>query len=1142
MTVRLTISVPDVDTQLAAGFDRIRVFRGPAADGPFTEVTAENPTAATLIGSLAGPFHVHTKNVSLRLNEGPIQTAQIAIPTPGSANEVAASLLGQIEGLVAGDDGSGHLQLSSPGVGTDETIELLGDLDALTALGFAVGATDQGEAQRVPLITGVTSYTFEDHGGTTAYYYQIDFLNQGTGAASNSSVPAQGTAVDTVPKQQADARGPRGLTLVRKTSHVFREAFLADDGSAIVPVDASRYPSFQVVDINGQIVSAGLATLDGTAGNYRVEFFVAADALISNDDRRWRIEWLLIDQNNRQVEKVTEFDVRDVDVTSTQVRDLKLMALGDRPFRVFIRELSRPFALRLDIENAGNATRLIENIVFPATGDPSEKLLTETVDGETFIYSFDIPASTLQPSQTYQALWSITSSIASAQEFAFQIIEVPLPTTLQYFPALRMVIDKYQKRREILQAYQDTDINEYLTRGLEIVNAWHPLTSWTFSTLPGQITPFWLLGAQVWALNAQHLLETDLSFDFCLAKDELIRTDRGLVKLRDIAGVNAVALAADRLVKPQEAIFIMAMLATVQGRHRATAIADSMASMYTGQTLGLMFARLGLSYARSTDHAGGWFWDVDQFRPRLERLGLGDQPEFLASQYRTRTGGVDREVLGVWDLGERETFRTTTTLGYEVVSTAQHRFLTLDGMLRPRWRTVDDLRVGDVVAIDATAEDDRHWDVEFEDVQDLNTTQATKEIYRHPTKLTPGLARVLGYLVSEGSCSQYNNVRFGVQDETLLDQFTADFEEAFGAPPEDLGYGVQDPAQFAYDPERHNTDVRYLQGRGVALRRFLASIGLGYEKSRDKEIPWCVLQAPLSLAAEFLKTYFDGDGCFTPSQIFFCSFSPRLRQQVQALLLRFGVVSRNADKVVTVRQPSLDRYVERVGFLHKGGDVEPCDVSIREALPEPIGRTLRNITQLFGLRRGWRDGRRYTMGWQRRDLKYTAWRHLESWWGRHRETAEQLDPEVAARIAWLLDNRFSWQEVTAIEPAGRRAVMDPSLAGGPGTLDHAFTAGGFVTHNSGQTVTLNYDHTSGLEAGIQRALDFMNERLTPAKMALHRRAMGVGSFAGKPMRYNALHNYTFKISSFGSADLLTLLSNIGILTLPFIAFLPQFAF
>jgi hypothetical protein len=104
--------------------------------------------------------------------------------------------------------------------------------------------------------------------------------------------------------------------------------------------------------------------------------------------------------------------------------------------------------------------------------------------------------------------------LTSAPEYAFQIIEVPPPYLLQFFPSLRMVIDKYQKRRELIQAYQDSDIYEYLLRGLQFVNGWHPVTSYQFESLPDQLVPFWLMAGQVWGLNAQHLLETDLQFSF----------------------------------------------------------------------------------------------------------------------------------------------------------------------------------------------------------------------------------------------------------------------------------------------------------------------------------------------------------------------------------------------------------------------------------------------------------------------------------------------------------------------------------------------------------------------------------------------------------------------------------------------------
>jgi hypothetical protein len=96
----------------------------------------------------------------------------------------------------------------------------------------------------------------------------------------------------------------------------------------------------------------------------------------------------------------------------------------------------------------------------------------------------------------------------------YQIIEVPPSALLQYFVSLRMVIDKFQKRRDMVQAYQDSDIYEYLTRGAEIVNAYYPITSYSLTGMPPLLTPYWLMASAMWGLNAQHLLEVDIGFSF----------------------------------------------------------------------------------------------------------------------------------------------------------------------------------------------------------------------------------------------------------------------------------------------------------------------------------------------------------------------------------------------------------------------------------------------------------------------------------------------------------------------------------------------------------------------------------------------------------------------------------------------------
>ena len=77
MSTRIYIDVPDVQAQLALGYDRIRVFRSSVSTGPFIEVTAAQPAPARLVSAFAGPYGTANRRVVARVNQGPDQPALI---------------------------------------------------------------------------------------------------------------------------------------------------------------------------------------------------------------------------------------------------------------------------------------------------------------------------------------------------------------------------------------------------------------------------------------------------------------------------------------------------------------------------------------------------------------------------------------------------------------------------------------------------------------------------------------------------------------------------------------------------------------------------------------------------------------------------------------------------------------------------------------------------------------------------------------------------------------------------------------------------------------------------------------------------------------------------------------------------------
>jgi hypothetical protein len=142
--------------------------------------------------------------------------------------------------------------------------------------------------------------------------------------------------------------------------------------------------------------------------------------------------------------------------------------------------------------------------------------IKEVEFGDSYLYYYTIPTGTLsRPNCAYVSLWNIRQNAAAAEETQFQLIRSVDGPILNMTIQLRQLIDKFQKQRGRVQAYEDSDLVEYLDRGLEIINLTYPITAWQMGFIGGsQFNSFILLGAAWYGLNAQYLMEVDLGFAF----------------------------------------------------------------------------------------------------------------------------------------------------------------------------------------------------------------------------------------------------------------------------------------------------------------------------------------------------------------------------------------------------------------------------------------------------------------------------------------------------------------------------------------------------------------------------------------------------------------------------------------------------
>jgi hypothetical protein len=328
---------------------------------------------------------------------------------------------------------------------------------------------------------------------------------------------------------------PRIFTRGEETQ--FRVEFFADVAKTtpLVPIDPS-YPSYTIYDPTGIAIQTGTGTLV-QAGEYRLNFLVPKDAPLSYfhqapqrygdegqgapltaNDARYRIEWQMVTNANRQVNLVEEFDIRDVAVTQSLNRELKYLVMAGRPFRPTYRTPVLPFKTEMSLFVRGNDQNplICELLDFtaPLSGGQPTGNLKYAKDGDSYVLYFDVPAGTTQANTAYMILWTVQETEFSIPQTHFDITTSISVNVLPLMTSLRMLIDKFQKRLGRLQSYEDSDLLEYLAQGARTVNLSYPTTGYPLESMPDGLQSLVLLAAGWWGLKAQALLEADLSFNF----------------------------------------------------------------------------------------------------------------------------------------------------------------------------------------------------------------------------------------------------------------------------------------------------------------------------------------------------------------------------------------------------------------------------------------------------------------------------------------------------------------------------------------------------------------------------------------------------------------------------------------------------
>ncbi|MDP9436331.1 MAG: DNA topoisomerase IV, partial [Actinomycetota bacterium] len=386
--------------------------------------------------------------------------------------------------------------------------------------------------------------------------------------------------------------------------------------------------------------------------------------------------------------------------------------------------------------------------------------------------------------------------------------------------------------------------------------------------------------------------------------------------------------------------------------------------------------------------------------------------------------GKPIHVSRVFDSGVHPVRRVTTSRGYTVAGTGNHPLLCLvphaDGPPRLTWLLMDELKPGDVVCV----------------ARNAGTTAV-------PTSREYDLGLLLGAWASEGWASQ-RRAGFNNTDRAFFGEVLHAYDRVVGG------------ARYVYSRQTRR-DRRQIDELDVQnlddLRNSPLACFIG-QKARDKHVPDEVWRKGPGVKRAFLMALFEGDGGVRGESsnftIHYSTYSERLGQEVQELLLEFGVVASRHSyvrasgstewRLIVSGQRNIRRFADQVGFLH----------TKQERLREVLRRTPLRPHRLSKdavpfvsdyVRNALPPGR----GGGRKWLQTHNFDRVERWETERLRIMDRFkDSEVLKHVLPVLDSGYLYDEVVEVREEAPQRVYSLRVD----SDDHSFLAGGFVNHNT----------------------------------------------------------------------------------------------
>ncbi|MCT7958896.1 replicative DNA helicase [Laspinema palackyanum] len=379
--------------------------------------------------------------------------------------------------------------------------------------------------------------------------------------------------------------------------------------------------------------------------------------------------------------------------------------------------------------------------------------------------------------------------------------------------------------------------------------------------------------------------------------------------------------------------------------------------------------------------------------------------------------------------GVKPVFKLTTRLGRQIRATGNHQFLAIDG-----WKRLDELQKGDRLALPR------------------QLPSSSVRSYRHPE------LALLGHLIGDGCTLPRHAIQYTTREKDLADLVVSLAVEVFGdlvkprIVKERDWYQVYLAASYHLTHKVRNPVVIWLESMGV--------FGL---RSYEKYVPKMVFEQPPEEIALFLRHLWSTDGCIKTSKVknsypavYYTSSSPKLSQNVQALLLRLGINARlsvspqpgkgrEQHQVWVSGKPDLEKFITQIGAV--GDYKQQALQEVANYLEVRSGNTNRDVIpheiwRMYAVPAMQRSGKTIRQMQAQLGVAHCGTSLYKK--NVSRDRAAKLATVVQSEeITRLANSDVYWDEIVAIAPDGETEVFDLTVP-----VHHNFIANNIIAHNS----------------------------------------------------------------------------------------------